>query len=145
MRLADVNVLVYAFREDAPEHTAHRAWLQAMVSAEGAYAVSPHVLSGFIRIVTHPRVFHPPAPLDAALAFTEAFRSRPNAVAIAPGERHWDIFVRLCREGGATGNLVPDTWLAALAIEWGCDFITTDRNFARFPGLRWQHPRDAKS
>jgi len=65
---------------------------------------------------------------------------RGGAGAVAPGERHWDIFGRLCREGGATGNLVPDAWLAALAIEWGCEFVTTDRDFARFPGLRWRHP-----
>ena len=140
MRLVDVNVLVYAFREDAPGHAAHRAWVETMVSGDEAYAVSAHVLAGFLRIVTHPRVFHPPTPLEAALEFAEAFRSRPNAVPVAPGERHWEIFVRLCHEGGATGNLAPDAWLAALAIEWGCEFVTTDRDFARFPGLRWRHP-----
>jgi toxin-antitoxin system PIN domain toxin len=140
MRLADVNVLVYAFREDAPGHAQLRAWVEAMISAEEAYAVSGVVLSGFLRIATHPRVFHPPTPLETALAFADAFRNRPNAVPVAPGERHWEIFTRLCREGGATGNLVPDAWLAALAIEWGCELVTTDRDFARFPGLRWRHP-----
>lgn len=140
MRLVDVNVLVYGFREDAPGHLAHRAWIEKLVAGDEAYAVSSHVLAGFLRVVTHPRVFHPPTPLEAALEFAEAFRNRPNALPVAPGERHRDIFMRLCREGGATGNLVPDAWLAALAIEWGCEFVTTDRDFARFPGLRWRHP-----
>lgn len=140
MRLVDVNVLVYAFREDAPGHAEHRAWLEALVSSDEAYAVSDHILSGFLRIVTHPRIFHPPAPIEAALTFAEAFRSRPNAVPVAPGSRHWEIFTKLCREAGAKGNLVPDAWLAALAIEQGCEFMTTDRDYARFTALRWRHP-----
>lgn len=140
MRLVDVNVLVYAFREAAPEHVAHRAWLDALVRSDEAYAVSDHVLSGFVRIVTHPRIFHPPAPIDAALGFANAFRTQPNAVLIAPGVRHWDIFQRLCREASPKGNLVADAWLAALAIESGSELVTTDRDFARFPDLRWCHP-----
>jgi len=78
--------------------------------------------------------------MASALAFANAFRSEPNALAIAPGPRHWEIFQRLCLDGGARGNLVPDAWLAALAIESGCELVTADRDFARFPGLRWMHP-----
>jgi hypothetical protein len=144
MRLADVNVLVYAFRSDAPGHAAHRAWVEAMMGAVEAYAVSDHVLAGFLRVVTHPRVFHPPAPLDAALAFARAFRDRANAVPVQPGARHWGIFTRLCEAADVRGNLVPDAWLAALAIESGCEFVTTDRDYARFPGLRWRHPLEAR-
>ena len=66
-----------------------------------------------------------------------------NAVTLAPGERHWDIFQRLCREANAKGNLIPDAYLAALAIESGAEWITTDRDYARFPGLRWRHPLNA--
>lgn len=140
MRLVDVNVLVYAFREDAPGHADYRAWLDALVASDEAYAVADQVLAGFLRVVTHPRVFHPPTPLEPALGFVQAFRTRPNAVRIAPEARHWDIFVRLCRDTDARGNLVPDAWLAALAIEAGCEFITSDRDYARFPALRWRHP-----
>ena len=142
MRLVDVNVLVYAFRADAPGHAAHRAWVEALVRSDEAYAVSDHVLAGFLRVVTHPRVFHPPTPIGPALAFAHAFRDRANAVLLAPGARHWSIFTRLCREAAAPGNRVPDAWLAALAIESGCEFVTTDRGFARFPSLRWRHPLD---
>jgi len=136
MRLVDVNVLVYAFRADAPVHAAYRAWVESLVGSDEAYGVSDHVLAGFLRVVTHPRVFHPPTPL----AFAHAFRDRANALPVAPGARHWSIFTRLCRDGDARGNLVPDAWLAALAIESGCELVTTDRDFARFPGLRWRHP-----
>ena len=140
MRLVDVNVLVYAFREDAPRHAEFKTWLEDSVGSDEAFAVSDQILSGFLRVVTHPRVFHPATPLGPALAFADAFRTRPNAVAIAPAARHWDIFQRLCREADARGNLVPDAWLAALAMESGCEFITTDRDYARFSGLRWHHP-----
>jgi hypothetical protein len=140
MRLVDVNVLVYAFREDAPSHAEYRGWLEALAASDEAFAVSDQVLAGFLRIVTHPKVFHPPAPLDAALAFVAAVREQPNAVPVAPGPRHWEIFRRICQESGAKGNLIPDAWLAALAIEQGCELITTDRDYARFPGLRWRHP-----
>lgn len=143
MLIVDVNVLVYAFREDAPGHSRHWAWLQGLLSSPEPYAVSDHVLSGFLRVVTHPRVFDPPAPLESAMAFASALRDRPNAVPVSPGPRHWSIFLDLCRDVGASGNLVPEAWLAALAIEQGCEFITTDRDFARFPGLRTRHPLGA--
>lgn len=143
MRLVDVNVLVYAFREDAPGHADYRSWLEKAISSEEAYAVSATILSGFLRIVTHPRVFQPPTPLELALAFAEAFRGRPNAVHVSPGNRHWSIFTGLCRKSRARGNLVPDAWLAALAIEQGCEFVTTDRDYARFDSLRWQHPLES--
>jgi toxin-antitoxin system PIN domain toxin len=140
MRLIDVNVLVYAHRQDAPGHKDYLHWLQDVLASDEAYGISDLVLSGFLWIVTHPRVFNPPSPLDAALAFAEQVRSQPNCVPIAPGPRHWDIFAGLCLAAGVKGNLVPDAYLAALAIESGSEWITTDRDFSRFPGLRWRHP-----
>ena len=140
MILCDVNVLVYAYRAEAQDHERYAAWLRKAIASEQAYGVSELVLSGFLRIVTHPRVMKQPAPIDAALAFAQALRTQPNAVRLEPGARHWEIFERLCRDAGATGNLVPDAYLAAIAIEHGADFVTTDRDFARFSGLRWRHP-----
>ena len=140
MILLDVNVLVNAFREASPEHAAYRAWLVATVEADEPFGLSELVLSGFVRVATHPRVFDPPAPVGEALAFVDALRSQPNAVLVAPGARHWAIFERLCVGAGARGNLVADAYLAALAIESGCEWITGDRDFSRFPGLRWRHP-----
>jgi toxin-antitoxin system PIN domain toxin len=124
----------------APLHAAYREWLEAAVESDEAFGVSDLVLSGFVRVVTHPRVFSPPEPVESALAFADALRAAPTAVPVSPGARHWGIFERLCRESGARGNLVPDAYLAALAIESGSEWVTTDRDYARFPGLRWRHP-----
>ena len=140
MRLPDVNVLVYAFRDAAPDHERYRAWLEATVDAEEPFAVADVVLSGFVRLATHPRIFDPPASLEEAFGFARALRGSPTAVLVAPGPRHFDLFEKLCRDGGARGNLVSDAYLAALVIESGSELVTTDRDFARFPGLRWRHP-----
>ena len=142
MVLPDVNVLIYAHRGDAPEHARYARWLEDVARGDAAFGLSELVLSAFLRVVTHPRIFAPPTPLADALAFVEGLRERPNSAPIAPGPRHWDLFTSLCRRADARGNLVPDAYLAALAIESGSEWITTDRGFARFPGLRWRHPFD---
>lgn len=142
MLLTDVNVLVYAYRADAEDHPRYREWLEREINSERAYGVSELVLSGFLRIVTHPRVFKSPSPLKDALNFVSAFRNRVNAVTLAPGPEHWRLFTSLCEKAAAKGNLVPDAYLAALAIESGSEWISTDRDYARFPGLRWRHPFD---
>lgn len=140
MFLPDVNVLVYAFRRDATNHEHYRAWLDGTVNGDSSYACSDLVLSGFVRVVTHPRIFREPSSLPEALAFARAVREQPACRPVSPGEQHWSIFARLCRQAGAKGNLVPDAFLAALAIESGCEWVTADRDYARFPGLRWRHP-----
>lgn len=143
MILPDVNVLIRTHREELPEHVRYRAWLEQAVDSDSAFGLSDLVLSGFIRVVTHPRIFLPPSPLPDALSFVNALADQPNRVPIAPGPNHWSVFRRLVTETGARGNLVPDAWFAALAIEHGCEWITADRDFARFPGLRWRHPLDS--
>lgn len=140
MLLVDVNVLLYAFRSDATNHKAYRNWLASLVNSDEAYGMADAALASFVRIATHPRVFNPPTPVEEALAFASALRSRPNCVPVAPGPRHWEIFTRLCKAAGAKGNLVADAAFAALAIESGSDWITTDRDYSRFPGLKWRHP-----
>jgi uncharacterized protein len=142
MLLFDVNVLVYAHRADTPNHDAYRTWLEKIINGNAAYGVSDIVLSGFLRVVTHPRVFDPPSGLDEALSFAEQVRQQPNAVVLSPGSRHWSIFTELCAAAGAKGNLIPDAFLAALAIESGSEWITTDRDYSRFSELRWRHPLD---
>jgi toxin-antitoxin system PIN domain toxin len=140
MRLVDVNVLVYAHRLDAARHQDYADWLGGLLAGQEPYGVSDLVLSGFLRIVTNPKVFKQPTPMDTGLAFTQLLRTQPNCVPVEPGPRHWDIFTGLCRTAGVKGNLVPDAYLAALAIESGSEWVTTDRDFSRFPGLRWRHP-----
>jgi len=140
--LPDVNVLVYAHRADAPGHAAYLSWLEQVIEGDLAYGICDLVLSGFLRVVTHPRVFNPPSLLDEAIAFVEEVRGQPNCVVIRPGPRHWSLFTRLCRQATVKGNLVPDAYLAAMAIESGSEWISTDRDFSRFPGLKWRHPLD---
>lgn len=140
MVLPDVNVLVYAHREDSAHHAGCRAWLEATLNGDESYGMSELVLSSFVRVATHPKVFSRPSTLAEAFAFAAQLRDQPNCVPIAPGPRHWDIFRSLCTGASARGNLVPDAYLAAMAIESGCEWITTDRDFSRFKGLRWRHP-----
>ncbi len=99
-------------------------------------------MSGFLRVVTNPRIYPDPDPLAEALAFLNALRRSGRFVATNPGPQHWSIFVELCRKAGACGNLVADAYLAAFAMEAGGVWITADRDFARFPGLKWRHPLD---
>jgi uncharacterized protein len=136
--LPDVNVLLYAFRSDAENHAAHRTWLEGVLNGEMAYGISPQVLASVIRLATHPRIFARPSRLADALAFASVLLEQPHCQIIQPGPRHWEIFTVLCRRANTNGNLVQDAWLAALAIESGCEWITTDRDFARFEGLRWR-------
>jgi len=138
VQLPDVNVLIYAHREDAPEHERYAAWLQALTASDEPFALSDVVLSGFLRIATNPRIFDPATPTDPALAFCQRLVDWPRASLIMPGGRHWELFTGLCRD--IKGPLVTDAYIAALAIEHGCELVTTDSDFARFPGLRWRHP-----
>jgi uncharacterized protein len=138
VQLPDVNVLIYAHREDAPEHGRYAAWLRALTSAEEPFGVAEIVLAGVVRIVTNGRIFDPPTPMNTALTFCQRLIDWPRAVMVAPSRRHWDIFVALCAH--VEGPRVSDAYLAALAIEHGCELVTTDSDFARFPGLRWRHP-----
>jgi toxin-antitoxin system PIN domain toxin len=140
VQLPDTNVLLYAHRQDVPGHEEYRSWLEALLRGPEPYGMSDLVLSAFLRVVTHPRVFDPPSPLRKALSFVEEVRDRDVRVPIGAGPRHFGIFVDLCQRAGVRGNLVADAYLAALAIEHGCEWVTTDGDFARFPGLRWRHP-----
>jgi uncharacterized protein len=140
MQLLDVNVLIYAFRRDLPQFDRYAPWLEETVNGELAFGIPDLVLSGFLRIVTLPRIFNSPSHIDEALKFADQLRASPSFVPIIPGPRHWNIFAELCRTAGVRGNLVPDAYFAALAIESGCEWITTDRDYSRFPGLRWRVP-----
>ena len=140
MILPDVNILVFAFRPDTTDHSLHKRWLKSVIDGDAPYGMSPQALGSFVRIVTNRRIFARPDPVDHALAYAGLLLDRPHCQVISPGPRHWGIFRDLCLKAQATGNLVPDAWFAALAMEHGCEWITTDRGYARFPGLRWRTP-----
>lgn len=140
MMLMDVNVLVYAHREDLKDHRAYRDWLESVINSSIAYGFSELVLSGFIRVVTHQKVFERPSSPEVAIAFAQQIRSAEHAVCFSPGRNHWDLFLQCVKSISAQGNDIPDAYHAALALEWDCDLVTTDKGFRRFKGLRVRHP-----
>ena len=136
-----MNVLLYAHRADShPEHARYATWVAALATGAEPFALSVLVLTGVLRIATNPRIFPRPSTLDEALAFTGELVRQPMARLVGPGPRHWELLSELCRESGATAKLVADAAHAAVALEHGCTFVTTDADFGRFPRLRWRHP-----
>ena len=141
MLLPDVNVLIYAHREDSTvDHPRYADWLVSLATGPEPFALSVLALSGLVRITTNPRVFRRPSTLDEVFGFIEQLVQRPTARLVAPGPEHLALFEQLCRDSGAAGKLVADAQHAAVAIENGCTMVTTDSDYDRFPGLRWHHP-----
>jgi uncharacterized protein len=140
MVLPDVNILVFAFRPHMPEHPRCREWLQSVVDENSLFGISPLSLAALVRVTTNKRIWKEPSSIVDAFRFNDYLLAQPHCQIVEPGERHWEIFKRLCVETESGGPLVTDAWYAALAIEWGCEWITLDRDYARFPGLRWRPP-----
>ncbi len=140
MILMDVNVLVYAHREDVKDHKPYRDWLESVINSNVAYGYSELVLSGFMRVVTHPKIFEKPSSQATAIGFVQQIRSGGHAVCLSPGRNHWDLFLQCVQTISAQGNDIPDAYHAALALEWDCAWVTTDKGFRRFKGLRVHHP-----
>ena len=144
MKLFDVNILIHCHRRDAENHQAYFSWLQDCFASHEPFAVPSIVMSGFLRVVTHAAMYKPATTIADAIEFAEGVRKQANFVEVAPGPRHWEIFAQLCLSIRASGKLIPDAYIAAMALESGCEVISADRDFARFPGLRWRHPLKAK-
>lgn len=145
MMLMDTNVLVSAHRPESDGHPGYQEWVADVVNSPEPYAVADFALIGMIRIVTSPRIYADPTPLPVALEFAQMVRGQPHAMVVAPGAHFWRIFSDLCGAADARGNLIPDAYLAALAIEHGCEFVTVDSDFKKFPGLRSRHPLSSRS
>jgi len=140
MILPDVNVLIYAFRKDMAQHRVCGPWLADVVRHDARFGLSPFVLSAVVRITTNPRIYRVPSAIEEVFGFCEDLLGQPHCQLVEPGERHGEIFKRLCIETDTRGSRVSDAWFAALAIESGCEWITLDRDYARFPGLEWRVP-----
>jgi uncharacterized protein len=140
MMLPDVNVLIGAFRRDVPEHATCRPWLDTVVRGDARFGVSRLTLSALVRITTNRKIYADPSSFEDAFGFCDDIFKQTHCQIVEPGERHWDIFKNLCTQTNTRGPRVSDAWYAALAIEWGCEWITLDRDFARFPGLNWRTP-----
>jgi toxin-antitoxin system PIN domain toxin len=136
----DVNVLLYALREESERHAEFKAWLEAGLNGVEPVGLFEPILAAVMRIATHPRIYHDPTPRPVVEAYLDACLAAPAAVLLRAGESHWPLFRQVCSRADCRGNLVQDAYLAALALEHGCTFMTTDRDFARFPDLHWRHP-----
>jgi toxin-antitoxin system PIN domain toxin len=141
--LFDVNILIYAHREDQEHHGYYHSRLQAAIAQAPAFGVTPFVAGGFVRIVTQDRFPNGPTPLPQALAVIESLMQLPHSHWITPGARHWELVSSLCRASRLIGKGVADAQHAAVAIEHACTWISGDTDFRVFEkqGLRfdcWQ-------
>jgi toxin-antitoxin system PIN domain toxin len=142
MRCVDVNVLVFAHRADLPEHDDYAGLLEALANDDEPLGVADAVLVGFLRVITNRRIFRQPTPPGEAWSSVETLLAAPAAILLVPGPRHWTTFARLAAQIDARGNDLSDVNLAAYAVENNATWLSADRGFARFPGLRWRHPLD---
>ncbi len=136
----DVNVVLAAHRRDHPSFPDVRPWFDRLLGSERRFSVPDAVWASFVRISTHRRIFSVPTPLADAFSFIGAVRAQPHHLEVVPGSRHLGLFEQFCHDADATGDLVADAYLAAVAVELGCELVSLDRDFARFPGLRWRRP-----
>lgn len=142
MRCVDVNVLVYAHRQDLPEHTEYRELLERLGNEDQPLGLPDLALSGFVRVVTNRRIFSEPTGAEEAWAAVAALLGAPAAMQLQAGQRHWELFRQLAGDIDARGNDVSDAYLAAYALEHNAIWLSADRGFARFRRLRWSHPLD---
>jgi uncharacterized protein len=141
--LLDVNVVLAAHRDDHPHHEPVRGWFDAMLADEQRFAVPAIVWGSFLRLATNRRVFEVPTPRAEAFAFVEAVCAQPTHLAVGPGPRHLALLRKLCEEADASGDLVADAAIAAIAAEHGGEVVTLDRDFARFTSVKHRRPAAA--
>jgi hypothetical protein len=141
VRAIDTNVLVFAEITSSPQHRRAREVLRAQGEGASAWAIPWPCVYEFLRVVTHPRVFHPPVPMDVALRDLRAVLGSPSLILLSETPRHADVMDAVVRESGVAGNLIHDAHIAALCLEHGVtEIITGDRDFHRFPGLTVTDP-----
>ncbi len=136
MFLLDVNVVLAAHRDDHPYHAPLRRWFDELLAADEPFTVPTLVWGSFLRLATNRRIFSVPTPRTDAFAFVDAVCGQPQYLLTSPGPRHLALLNKLCAEAEATGDLIPDAVLGAIAVEHGCEVATLDRDFARFSSVR---------
>jgi hypothetical protein len=136
----DVNLLIYAYSTSFPEHARAREWVEGVFSGDALVGLPWQTISAFARILTNPNLPGERFSTREIVSIIHEWTEQPNVRLLAPGERHWAIFQQALLEGQARGPMITDAQLAALTIEYGGVLHTTDRDFSRFPGLRWVNP-----
>lgn len=140
MIVLDANILLYAYNAGAQQHEAARDYLEQILSAHYPVGIPLHCVTAFIRITTQRGMLRAPYSLEEALGFVDGWLALPHVRLLVPGERHWPILQQILVESSAIGKLITDAEVAAITIEYGGQLQTNDRDFARFPGLRWRNP-----
>jgi toxin-antitoxin system PIN domain toxin len=140
MILVDANLLVYAHASSVPQHEGARRWLEQKLGEAAPVGLAWESLLAMVRLLSNPRVFPRAVTVAEAWSRAEALLSADPAWIAQPTERHRDVLGRLLRTPGLAARHVPDAHLAALAIEHGLTLCSTDADFARFEGLRWEDP-----
>jgi uncharacterized protein len=140
MLLLDVNVLLAAHRRDHPQHHTVRPWFDRLLAGDDQFAVPHRVWASFLRLATNRRIFEVPTPREEAFAFIDAVVAQPHHLPTGPGPRHLALLRRACEDADASGDLIPDAVLAAVAAEHHCDVVSLDRDFARFSSVRALRP-----
>lgn len=144
MILPDANLILYAFIKDFPQHQKSKAWLERTINDEKTIGLAWQVITAFIRIGTNPKIFKTPMTIKQVEDRIGLLQSYSNVIVIAPSEKHWQIFLKLLKDTNATGDLVMDAHLAALAIEHNARIATTDSDFKIFPDLKFFNPLKEK-
>lgn len=140
MIVPDANLLLYAYDSNSTQHLKAREWVEEVLSGEVPVRLPWQTVGAFLRIATHPALRGERFMPDEALAIVDEWLAQPNVRMIGPGEQHWPVLRRTVLEGQIRGALMTDAQLAALTMECGGTLYTTDRDFSRFPGLRWKNP-----
>ncbi len=144
MMLLDVNVLIYAYNDGSPDHHRWSCWLAEVLEGHESFGITSHVFASFIRIVMDERLFTHPSRFYGAYEFIEILKSDDKFVLVQEGSRHWNVFTSLCRILRIKSQQIPDTYLAAIAIEQGHELITADKGFKKYPGLKFRNPLERR-
>jgi uncharacterized protein len=140
MIIPDLNLLIYAYNDQAPQHLLAREWWEELLNGQTPVGLPWITISGFIRLMTHPRILVAPLDVSSTLSHVRAWLAQPPVRVVQPGARFEQLFLDYLARLGTAGNLTTDAQLAALAVEHQAELHSTDNDFARFDGLRWLNP-----
>jgi len=138
--VVDANLLIYAYDLDSAHHKKSLSWLEELLSGVEAVGLPWQSVSAFLRVITNRRLPGMRVSLEQAVQVVDEWLQQPNVQVLVPADQHWSVLRQMILEGRASGPLVSDAEIAAITIEQGAVLHTTDRDFARFPGLRWKNP-----
>jgi toxin-antitoxin system PIN domain toxin len=140
MIVLDANILIYSYDKGSSQHAKARVWVEKIFSGLESVGLPWQTVSAFLRVMTNPRLPGSRLGLQHAAQIVDEWLEQPNVRVLTAGDEHWSVLRRMIVEGQASGPLISDAQVAAVTIEYGGVLYTADRDFARFPGLRWMNP-----